>query len=70
MQRSNRGPKYILCVIDEVTIYLIMIPIQQFRSEEIGDVLIENVMTQYCVCDNMIMNQETRYQNKNSSTLQ
>ena len=47
MARSHKGHKYILCIIDEVTNYLIMVPIFQARSEEIGDALIENVITNY-----------------------
>ena len=43
MPRSYKGHKYILCVIDEVTNYLIMILIHQAKSEEIGDALVENV---------------------------
>ena len=35
---------YILCIIDKVTNFLITIPMQQARSEEIGDALIENVL--------------------------
>ena len=41
MPKSHRGHKFILCVIDEMTNYLIMIPIHQARSEEIGDALID-----------------------------
>ena len=40
MPKSYRGHKFILCVIDEVTNYLITMPIHQARSEEIGDALI------------------------------
>ena len=57
MPRSNKGHKYILCIIDEVMNYLIVIPIHQSRSEEIGDTLIEKVITKYCVPDYIIMNQ-------------
>ena len=46
---SNKGHKYIFCVIDEICYYLIMILIHQSRSEEIGDAIIENVITKY-VC--------------------
>ena len=35
----------ILCIIDEVTNYLITIPIYQAKSEEVGEALIENVIT-------------------------
>ena len=56
MPRSNKGHKYILCIIDEVTNYLNTIPIHQSRSEEIGNALIENVITKYCI---PIINSET-----------
>ena len=36
MPRSHKGHKYIPCVIDEVTNFLVTIPIFQARSEEIG----------------------------------
>ena len=42
MLRSYKGHKYILCIIDEVTNYLITVLIHQSRSEEIGNALIEN----------------------------
>ena len=45
MPRSYTGHKYILCVIDEVTNYLITVPIHQAKSEEIGNALIENIIT-------------------------
>ena len=34
MPRSYKGHKYILCIIDEVTNYLITVPIYQGKSEE------------------------------------
>ena len=43
MMRSCRGHRYILCVIDEVTNYIITPPIKQSRSEEVGEALINNV---------------------------
>ena len=43
MPRSHKGLKWILCIIDEVTNYLVAVPIFQARSEEIGKALIENV---------------------------
>ena len=45
MSRSNKGHKYMLCIIDEVTNYLITVPIHQSKAEEVGDALIENVIT-------------------------
>ena len=57
MPRLNKGHKYILCIIDEVTNYLIMVPIHQSTSEEIGNALIGNVITKYCVPDYIIMDE-------------
>ena len=48
MPRSHKGHRYILCII-EVTSFLITVPIFQARSEEIGEALIENVITKYCI---------------------
>ena len=55
MPRSNRGHRYILCVIDQVTNYMITTPIKYSRSEEVGEALISNVISKYCVPDYMIM---------------
>ena len=61
MTRSHKGHKYILCIIDEVANYLIMVPIYQSKVEEIGDALIENVITKYCIPDYIIMGQESAF---------
>ena len=45
MPRSYKGHRYILCIIDEITNYLITVPIHQAKSEEVGDALIENIIT-------------------------
>ena len=58
MPRSYKGHKYILCIIDEVTNYLITVPIHQAKSEEIGDVLIEKIITKYCIPECIIMDQD------------
>ena len=55
MPRSCRGDRYILCVIDEVTNYIITAPIKQSRSEEVGEALINNAFSKYCIPDYMIM---------------
>ena len=55
MPRSHKGHKYILCIIDEVTNYLITIPIHQAKSEEIGHALIENIITKYYIPEHIIM---------------
>ena len=59
MPRSGKGHKYILCIIDEVRNYLIMVAIHQLRSEEIGDALIENIISKYCVSKCIIMDQDS-----------
>ena len=61
MPRSYKGHKYILCIIDEVTNYLITILIHQSRSEEIGNALIENVISKYCVPNYIIMDQDSMF---------
>ena len=59
MPRSHKGHKFILCIIDEVTNYLITVPISQARSEEIGEALIKNVITKYCIPEYIIMDQDS-----------
>ena len=53
MPRSYKGHKFILCRIDEVINYLMTVPIYQAKSEEIGEVLIENVITKYFAFQNI-----------------
>ena len=60
MPRSHTGHKYILCIIDEVTNDLIMVPVFQARSEEI-EALIENVITKYCISEYIIMDQDSAF---------
>ena len=48
-------------IIDEVTKYLITVPIYQFKAEEIGDVLIEHVTTNYFIPDCIIMYQDSAF---------
>ena len=61
MLRLYRGYKYILYIINKVTNYLITVPIHQARSEEMGDALIENVITKYCVPECIIINQDSTF---------
>ena len=57
--KSYRGHKFILCIIDEVTNYLITVPIHQAKSKEVGEALIENIVTKYCVTEYIIMDQDS-----------
>ena len=61
MPRSHKGHKYILCIIDEVTNYLVTVPIFQARSEEIGEDLVENIITRYCIPEYIIMDQDSAF---------
>ena len=60
MPRSHKGHKFILYIIDEVTNYLITVPIYQARSEEI-EALIEHVITKYCIPEYIIMDQQCAF---------
>ena len=48
MPRSKKGHKFILCIINKMTKYLITVPIYHSRSEEVGEALIEHVISKYC----------------------
>ena len=61
MPKSHKGHKYIWCIIDELTNYLVTVPIFQARSEEIGEALIENVITKYCIPEYIIMDQDSTF---------
>ena len=61
MPKSYKGHKFILCVIDEMTNYLITMPIYQARSEEVGDALIENVISKYGIPECLIMDQDSEF---------
>ena len=61
MPKSHKGHKFILCVIDEITNYLITMPIYHARSEEIGDALIDNVISKYGIPEYMIMDHDSAF---------
>ena len=69
MTRSYNGHKYILCIIDEVTYYLITVLKHQSRSEEIGNTLIENVISKYCVSDYIIMDRDSAFMSSHMNYL-
>ena len=49
MPRLYKGHKYSLCIMDEVTNYLIKVPIHQPRLEEICNALVQ-ILFQNIVC--------------------
>ena len=61
MPLSKEGHKYILFIINKVTNYLITVPIYQSKAEEIGDTLIEQVITKYHIPDCIIMDQDSTF---------
>ena len=61
MPRSQKGHKFILCIIDEMTNYLIAVPIFHSRSEEVGEALIEHVISKYCTPNCIIMDQDSAF---------
>ena len=69
MPRLQKGHWYILCVIDEMTNYLITAPLFQARSEEVGESLIENVISKFSTPEYMIMDQDSAFMSSLMSCL-
>ena len=61
MPRSQKGHKFILCIIDEVTNYFITVPIHHSRSEEVGEALIEHVISKFCAPNCIILDQDSTF---------
>ena len=61
MAKLQKGHQYILCVIDEMTNYLITAPLYQARSEEVGEALIEHVVSKIGIPYYMMMDQYSAF---------
>ena len=61
MPKSHKGHKYILHIIDEVTNYLVTVPIFQAKSEEVGEAILEHIITKHCIPDYIIMDQDNAF---------
>ena len=61
LPKFYKGHNFIFCIIDEVTNYLITVSMYHSISEEIGDALIENVISKYCIPDYLNMDQESAF---------
>ena len=61
MPTSQKGHWFNLCVIDEVTNYLITTPLYQAKLEEVREALIENVITKFGTPEYMIMDQDSAF---------
>ena len=59
MPKSHKGHKYILCITDEVTNYLITMPVFQAKLEEVGEAILEHIITKHCIPDYIIMDQDS-----------
>ena len=55
MSKSYKGHKFILAVTEEVPKLMIAIPIHLSSSEEIGDDLIEHILSMYSIPECMII---------------
>ena len=58
--RSQKGHKFILCIIDEMTNCLITVPVHHSRSE-VGEALIEHVISKFCAPNCIIMDQDSAF---------
>ena len=61
MPKSQKGHKFILCIIDKMTNNLITVPIHHSRSEEVGEALIEHVISKFCALDCISMDQDSAF---------
>ena len=61
MPRPQKGHKFILCIIDEMTNYMITVPFFRSRSEEVGEALIGHVVSKFCAPDCIIMDQDSAF---------
>ena len=61
MPRSQKGHQYISCVIDKVTNYLVSAPLYWARSEEVGEALIEHVITKYGTPEYIMTDQDSAF---------
>ena len=61
MPRSSKGHKFFLCAIDEVSNYLTTVLMYQSKAEEVGEALIEHVITKYCIPNCIIMDKDSTF---------
>ena len=61
MPRSQKGHKFILCIIVEMANYLITVTIYHSKSEEVGEALIEHIILKYCAPNCIITDQDSAF---------
>ena len=69
MPKSNIGHEFILFIRDKVTNYLITVPIYQLKVEEVGEALIEHIITKYCIPYCIIMDQDSAFMSSSMNYL-
>ena len=61
MPKLQKGHWYILCIIDEMTNHLITATLYQAKSKEVGEALIENLISKFGMPDYMMMDQDSTF---------
>ena len=61
MPKSYKGHKFILCIINDVTNYLITVPMYHARSEEVGGALTEHFINKYFIPEYIIIDQDSTF---------
>ena len=61
MPRFHKGHEYILCIIDEVTNFLITVPVFHANLEEVGEAPLEHVITKNCIPEYIIMDHDSAF---------
>ena len=61
MASLQKGHRFIFCIIDKMTNYLITTPLYQARSEEVKEALIENIISKFGTPDYMMMDQDSAF---------
>ena len=69
MPRLQKGHRYILCVIDKVTNYLVSAPLYQAKSEVVGENLIKHVITKYGTPEYIMMDQDSAFMSSHMTYL-
>ena len=61
MPKSHKDTDIFCVLLMKSQMFLITVPIFQARSEEIGEALIENVITKFCIPEYIIMDQDSAF---------
>ena len=59
MPKCHKGHKFILCLVYEVTNYLITVSMYHAKSEEVGEAVTEHIIAKNCIPEYIIMDQDS-----------